>query len=74
MGARDWTQAQDDVAKPMWKAGKPAADIGAAVGRTRLAVIGRADREGWGPHPNPQGAGQPGKGFEPCSIRPRGIR
>lgn len=61
----DWTGSLDAIARPLWKEGVPARQIGLKVGKTRLAVIGRAHREGWGPHPNPQGAGQDGKGFEP---------
>lgn len=46
-----WSDRQEAQARRLWLEGADAASIGVAVGKTRLAVIGRADRKGWGPHP-----------------------
>jgi hypothetical protein len=48
-----WTRAQSDAAFIMWRDGERAAVIGERIGKTRNAVIGRADRCGFGRHPCP---------------------
>lgn len=64
MPRRTWTEDEDQAGRKMWRSGNPAWAIGLAFGRSRFSIIGRADREGWGKHPHPQGAGMPGKGYE----------
>lgn len=52
-GANDvWPQALIDQAQALWDAGKSAAEIGVAVGRSRVAVCGIARRRNWKPHKN----------------------
>lgn len=49
--APKWSTEQGQRAKKMWLDGEKAEVIGLAVGRSRCAVIGYANRMGWRPHP-----------------------
>lgn len=46
-----WTPEQEGLAQQMWRAGVRVDRIGLEVGRTKAAVIGKADRRQWGLHP-----------------------
>lgn len=52
-----WTDEQNADAKALWLDGVEARVIGERVGKTRSAVIGRADRKLWGPHPQAKTVG-----------------
>jgi hypothetical protein len=52
------TREQLTHAERLWKAGKPARQIGRIVGISHNAVIGHAHRRGWGARPSPLGAKQ----------------
>lgn len=46
-----WTPEQHAVALHLWRDGMQVVRIGQTVGRTKNAVISRAHRYGFGPHP-----------------------
>lgn len=62
-----WTAGQNAVARFLWLDGVDARTIGERVGKSRAAVIGRADRKGWGPHPH---AKKPGAKWRRVAATP----
>lgn len=54
-----WTAPQTAKARKLWLAGVKVSAIAFEVRRERNAVISKAARSGWGPHPNRYG--------QPCS-------
>jgi hypothetical protein len=46
-----WSRGDHDAAFHLWRDGERVELIGERVGRTKNAVISRAHRKGFGPHP-----------------------
>ena len=44
----EWNPDVDALARKMWEDGLPASKIADAIGRSRSAVIARANRQNWG--------------------------
>lgn len=54
-----WPKERDAVLTRMWNGGRPASEIGQALGTTKNAVVGRAHRIGLDRRPSPIGRGRP---------------
>ena len=46
MRGNEWTKQEDAILRRMWAEGELVRDIASALGRTRSAVVGRANRSG----------------------------